>query len=74
MVNGYAVRSTLLRRNPAPFLGVFLTWNGFGRQFAADSIIQMLREQFLIEPHKARDTSQHYHQFTEFNIASHCVP
>lgn len=62
MVRGYAIRSRFMRHNTAPLLGVFLTWGGFGRQFAADSLMQMLREQFHIEPHKARDTPQNDHQ------------
>ncbi|KAG1760558.1 hypothetical protein EV702DRAFT_985501, partial [Suillus placidus] len=57
-IRGYAVRQEYTHRNYFPLLGVFLSWSGFGREYASDIVRRTLQEQFHLVPSRLRIASR----------------
>ncbi|KAG0691816.1 hypothetical protein DFH29DRAFT_883665, partial [Suillus ampliporus] len=57
-IRGYAVRQEFIHRNYFPLLSVFLSWSGFGREYAADVVRRSLQEHFHLVPSRLRIASR----------------
>ncbi|KIK32067.1 hypothetical protein CY34DRAFT_111124, partial [Suillus luteus UH-Slu-Lm8-n1] len=58
IISGYSVRQEYINRNNFPLLSVFLTWSGFGRDFASDIVQRTLKEHFRRTPSLFRIASR----------------
>lgn len=53
-ISGYAVRQEFTFRNYNPLLAIFLSWSGFGQDYAGDIVRRTLQEQFRRVPSRVR--------------------
>ncbi|KIK31875.1 hypothetical protein CY34DRAFT_19482 [Suillus luteus UH-Slu-Lm8-n1] len=53
-ISGYAVRQEFTFRNYNPLLAIFLSWSGFGQDYAGDIVRRTLQEQFRRVPSRLR--------------------